>query len=525
MTRLKKPDHKMLLWLFCISILGFVPWLYLQMQNAIHGDMAWLLIAAGRLLDGRDMASAYYDPNPPLSVILHVPPVFISRLLGAPVEHVANAMILLFIIGCGALSALVMRRLSHLDALDRYTLLLAFGAGATIIASVSFGERDHLIGVALFPFILTQLALSWGERIPRPLQLIIFALGTFMILVKPHFGIVPTVLLLHRLWIRKDLSLLKDLDFLILAAGTLTYTGSIFAFFPDYVDVIFPDVLALYLDNKDPVIAMPMLLSAGIMSAMVLGMELAFSEYKGRQKGFMAALYLIALLCLIPFAVQMKGYYYQILPAYIFFLIAFSYSMLHYLHQYVKSLPIKAPLAITITFALAYSFRPLVMGYPTHQGYNTLPMARAITDNCNKDQCSVLIFHNNIEIAPQTFLYSGTQWASRFSSFWMVPEIHNGLQQNAAAVITREQAEALQQKYTGFVKQDLTRYQPDLIILMRNFYFADQTRFDFVSFFDLSREMRAYEKVDELVMDQGAYFAGTNLGSAITLEYDIYAHR
>src|SRR5690606_32184496 len=122
----------------------------------------------------------------------------------------------------------------------------------TVLSSVYFGERDQILGIALFPFVMIQLGLTFSWPRPRPAvfwSVVIF--GAVLILLKPHFGLLPTILLLHRAILQRRLALWKDPDFIALVTATSCYILFLLVFFSDYLTIILPDVLRLYLPESE----------------------------------------------------------------------------------------------------------------------------------------------------------------------------------------------------------------------------------------------------------------------------------
>src|SRR6185503_1175273 len=137
-----------------------IPWVIALMGTALNTDHAWLLITAERLLDGGDHLHDFFQPNPPLSILLYVPDVVLARVAGIPVYYTP------YIIGLlaqAASSLAVYFLLKKCTALDASTLLVFTGAyvlaGTYLVSTIYFAERDEFVVWGLVPFLIAQLAI------------------------------------------------------------------------------------------------------------------------------------------------------------------------------------------------------------------------------------------------------------------------------------------------------------------------------------------------------------------------------
>lgn len=73
-------------------------------------DVAWLLYAAGRVMDGAKLYVDIYEINPPLAIYFDFPPVGIARLFGWPEIPVFYGYVLALV----GLSLLLSRNLINL---------------------------------------------------------------------------------------------------------------------------------------------------------------------------------------------------------------------------------------------------------------------------------------------------------------------------------------------------------------------------------------------------------------------------
>lgn len=128
-------------------------------------DNAFLLYAAGRVLDGAKLYVDIIEINPPLIVALNFPPILLARLLGVPdllVFRVGVAALLgLSILVCQVgVRAIIPEPASHL----RSYLTVLIGFVLFLLPGEVFSEREHLMLALVLPYLFLAIA----RRMDRP---------------------------------------------------------------------------------------------------------------------------------------------------------------------------------------------------------------------------------------------------------------------------------------------------------------------------------------------------------------------
>lgn len=494
---------------------GLFTWMSIHSQTAITADTLWLCEAAERLLSGQKMSESFYDPNPPLSVILYLPPALIAHLGWMTVYSAAFYYTLLLVLLFAFLTFRLLKAAPDINITANMTITGALLISATVLSSLSFTERDQILGAALIPFVLAQIAVTRKWPVSRIILHLALFFGAVLILLKPHHGLIPTLILLHRLVTQKKLSVCKDPDFLYLAGAVLAYIAVLFLFFQDYLRVIFPDVISLYL--REP--SQRVLIKAAAYGMIGLAAVLVALVLNNKNKLVMFLL-MAAIISMIPFIVQMRGYHYHLIPAAIFF---WCGSALLTKESLEKLMAPHYAMLVTTAFMTVFSFMltPTRIYFPTHQSYQTMPMTELLKEKC-PEPCPFFVLNDHIEITHQTALYGGYSWASRFPSFWFLTGLHNNPSLPAATFQEK------QDKYAAMVAEDLKKYRP-YIILLGEFKLSDEKYFDFVSFFSSSEDFRKewahYERQEDFSMDQRVYFTGTSLAKPRPITYQVYIRR
>jgi len=435
-------------------IICLLPWLVQEQAKAINHDIAWLVEGASRLLEGRTMAGAVYDTNPPLSILIYIPALLFKNVTGWSLE----STVLLLTLFCAALSAaasfLILRRWPAFDFMDAVVFVCLFGIAATVFSYPDTGQRDQLIAFALVPFTLLQLVLTYRYPRARGLVWVVFFIGAILLMLKPNFGLLPTILLAHRMIVQKRVDIFRDPDFIALAVTTTAYLALVWFFFQDYISVIFTDVVDFYARFTQIGFLVRAVLWGGIYSLGLLAV-FRWAQKLPEEKQYLLRLLMIASLAnLIPYLSMMRGFSYHILPSLICFVTGIGFFYFSLMRQSTRPV-----VAATVTFI----FLSLV-GYGIHaapqvakkQTIRSLPVTQLVRD-CGPD-CKFWIMAPSLPITQLTAFYAERPHASRFPSLWFLKGLARLKQENP------EKYQKYAAKYAAMMAEDLKEYAPDLII-------------------------------------------------------------
>jgi len=144
----------------CIATLILL-WFSNYFQAAIGSDVSFLTLAAEKFLLGMKMSEAYYDTNPPLSILIYVPAVLLSQLSGLQLYTSLHIYFTLLFTISFILSVNVIRKLPNITHEQRVIILCCFAYITTIFSGYDFGQKDHILALFLFPLVILQLLLTY----------------------------------------------------------------------------------------------------------------------------------------------------------------------------------------------------------------------------------------------------------------------------------------------------------------------------------------------------------------------------
>jgi hypothetical protein len=492
---------------FAPVLAAFVPWLFAQMNTSLNTNHAWLTICAERLLDGGRQLTDFYEPNPPLSILLYVPGVLLSRLTGIPVYYMPY-LTGLAALGLSTLAVYFLLRKWPLVEGQALTVFIgAYLLAGTVLASrMFFAERDEFTVWGLMPFLIAQLAITRGAALPRRLTWAVLIPGAACILIKPHYVLLPAALILHRMITqRKFFPVQRDADFIALAGASAIYALLVALFFRDYVSFILPDFLKLYIPvHRRAVTLKKTLRGAGLLAALLAGAAFPLTEDIKRAVRQCAA---AAALCGVLFMLQGKGNYYQEIPFMVFIFCGAALLLYEIGCRAGRSPFCSAFVTLSLLAVFACAETPVRSGFPTHEDYKKLKLTQLAAQVPRGG--SFFVFSEGMEMIHQASIYGGAVHASRFPDLWWLDGLTRGWGSAGKSA-----------RYAGYVAEDIERYKPQVMAI-------DGAYFGLISWLDryspsFRAEMTHYRKDGQLVDNRRDYFRGTALDYDHVIVYDIY---
>lgn len=225
-----------------VIVLAFV----LSAVQPINHDVAWTLIAGGRLLDGAVFGRDIVDLNLPWIYYISAAAVAFARLFHATDILSLTGLIVLV----ASISAGIIRRVLHTvhvdDAGFRYACVFAFFAVALLAPGQDFAQREQLIFILMAPYVVAVACRSTHGLVGKFEGVIIGLLGGAALMVKPHWVLLPVML---EIWLlvrtRRVRALLRTESVTLAVAGTAGLASTLWLA-PLYSSAMVPLALETY---------------------------------------------------------------------------------------------------------------------------------------------------------------------------------------------------------------------------------------------------------------------------------------
>jgi hypothetical protein len=232
---------------------GFVSFMLLP----VNGDVSWLLVVCGRLLDGAQLNIDMIEVNPPFSIWLYMPYALLERLVGGAAELWMTAGVVGTALASLAISCRMLSRGE--PAYHKAWAMTALPVIAFTVLCLfpeDFGQREQWALIALLPWVALQCIRQRHQDFAAPArwQVVLAGIcaGIAVMIKPPHFALalmLPSACLAvyRRSW--KPLFVFENL---LGAAIAAAYVVSILLFEPFFVTKILPLAGELYLPLRQP---------------------------------------------------------------------------------------------------------------------------------------------------------------------------------------------------------------------------------------------------------------------------------
>ncbi len=456
---------------FTLFVLCLLPWFSTYYNQVVNTDIAYLTTASERLLDGQKMSEAYYDTNPPLSIILSVPSIWISQTFGVELFHAIKIYHLLILAFCTLLSAMLIKNIKTLKVEEKTLALMGFLSAATFMTAYDFGQRDHLLGLSLFSLFILQYKQTYKIKTGKIVKLLTLTTASAFILLKPHFGLIPLFMFVYRAVKQKRITVFLDIDFIALSLAAIAYIAIILTYFGDFTATILPDVIDLYLvqssENARFSSLSTMIICAVILAALIM--------LTGVKNHMIILLAIVSVISFIPAIIQAKGWFYHALPAYMLMGAALALLIRSSIIKIIGgkqersdafprilSLILSAGIVFYVPSAISQTKNPTF----THEKYQNTALVDLIK-NCEQQsgQCPFYVMHNIINLPHELSLYSGQEHASRFPVPWFMAPLIAFNYDPANTHLTQEDVKRFENKYEKMMIEDFKKYDPQLIFV------------------------------------------------------------
>lgn len=516
-------NYKFANWTILAIVL--LPWLVMRALQPTHPDILWLCMAMERLLDGLTMSGSAYETNPPLSLLVYIIPAALHKYFDLPVAWTTLAQSTLIFAGCTFMFSRVLKCFPSLSERHRLALLLGYILAATIGSQKAFGERDQWIGMVLPPFVLIQAAITYGIYTQRRFTWPFMMLGSLLIWLKPHHGLIPFLMILHRIYKQRSVAFLKDPDFISLATMTCLYLPLTWLFFRDYVEIIMPDVIVYYFQH---VFIVDLVFNA--IFALLFSFAIFAGTWEFLKKSAVFHMIMFFTLCgtlsVIPVLVQAKGFYYHYCPMIMFLApggMLFLYEMAQ---RYSSTRRFALPLATLIVAAIGYTGAPLKFEFPRYEELT------AIVSEANQtsDNKSFWIYDDVMDLPQQLNEATGIPYASRFASTWFLNAMYGDMRRERDGKLPPEKSAKLHKdflRFSSMMAEDLKINKPNVVIMLSpDFFFKNyDEKFDMIAFLSQNPEFKEawqpYVFSRQVTYEQVIYFSNLDYVDPTKI-FDVY---
>jgi hypothetical protein len=489
-----------------------------QLNRPAPPDMAFLLYAAGRLLDGATLYRDVVEINPPLVIWLNVPIELLARAIHVS-EFVVYRLAAAALVGAlfGFSFQLVRSYvLPDRPPYGRYLLLLLCFA-LFPLAGDDFGQREHFVLALLTPYILLVAAQRRGAALRgvgphRSERVVIGVLAGAALALKPHFAPAWLALVFFQPARGRWRSAPE-------AVWTLVFLG----FYAAVVLLVTPEFLTMaaalgpaYLRYiREPWYSL-FVLAPGAPLVFVALLAAAVLRRRSRDPVLWALLATEVVACYLAGMAQQKGLRYHFYPssALAFVLLGLvatdAPAAAERLSQRLYG-RVSRVLAVTIVLVtFGGDLVHIAGGSPADRRAQAEldDLVGFVRAHAEGRPVGILSYH--IAAAFPLVNYAGVRLASRFPHLWLLPVSYEDSLDAGGALAYRTPAEMQPpEKYLwDAVRQDLTESQPNVILVLRPARDVARNglrRLHYIQYFGRDPELAVLFRQYQLVAEKGEY--------------------
>lgn len=422
-----------------------------QCLIGLDTDVSWLIIVGEKMLDGDRLYVDIFEVNPPASVLIYLPGIFLARLSGLTSEFGTAFSVFAL---AGASIWATSRLLEHGGLLKRelrWPLLMCALFAFVLLPGALFAQREHIAVLTLLPFIALLAVRSRGMKAGALAALVAGVGGGITVAIKPHFILAVAPMVAFTMWRLRSLRAGLAIESVAAGAVVVAYGILIVTAYPIYLKEALPLIKTVYLPAKGSFsevwLSLPMLMFwlSGIVSLLLLlraqsGRSLAVLPLIGAL-GFAAAL-----------GVQGKGYVNHAYPS-----VALGLSALVLvLIEGVGDKKLKTLGAGAFGFlAIMSSFIFLVVYHPG---------VAQLVERVGPPKPRMIVAGSNLSVGHPLTRWVDGEWVGRRGALW-VTGIATGLLKEPMGEKRRSALRSYIAQDRRIFVEDVIRARPDVVLV------------------------------------------------------------
>lgn len=237
-----------------------------------HFDITWLTMIGHRVLGGEQLFVDVYDTNPPFSVGLYLPFVWLENVTGIRTHIWISLGYFSLLSASLAVSMRMMRDHMAMTVNQRRFVIVGLAAVLCCVMPTTFGQREHFGITAALPwFFLIAARAKSDAPISTSFGLTIGAMASILLLTKPFYALGLGLPLLYLAWQKQSWRAPFQPEAWTLGAIGIAYAAIVIMAFPGFFEFL-PLIVDVYTPHRRSLMAIILAMAPYILPALLLAL-------------------------------------------------------------------------------------------------------------------------------------------------------------------------------------------------------------------------------------------------------------
>lgn len=288
-----------------------------HLTRPLTTDVSWLLSVSDRVLKGAVLYRDILEANPPASMLLYLPAVWLEQRIGLAAE----ATVVIATVALALASLAVSRRILRAGGIAADDGVVPVGEALLLVLPADvFAQREHVALMLLLPMV-ALIAARCGGSAARVRTIAVAGIGAGVAMaVKPPLALAILLPALYACWRLRSIAAIVRAEYVVAGLVVVGYAGLVALAYPDFGGRMLPILDEVYLPFRVSY-AVLLLQSGAQWLWMLLVVVLGFAGIRLARPEIAAPL-LAAVGCFGSYVLQAKGWAYQAYPAFALTLVA-----------------------------------------------------------------------------------------------------------------------------------------------------------------------------------------------------------
>lgn len=484
-------------------------WAIVYLLPPANFDASLILAVSQRWLDGERLYVDLIDVNPPLIFAVNLIPAFIAKLTGISAPSVMIGCILVLI--CCSLwlsTKLLPLALDNSDRTVRMMVLPLMLFALVIFPGEIFSQREHLMLITLFPYMLLACARIAAAPVPSGRRVAIAILSAVGFALKPHFLAIPALIELFVISRQGFKSWACDFVPWLMAALIASYPIAAWIWTPEYFTQVLPLVMSAY-SKVGGATTLTVLLGNQLGPALLIMIPLGIAAYVARLPNLIRIIVLAGLGAAISGLIQDKGWPYHLFPAqalaYVLTGLTVAAALDRMPHHNQSNASDDVPTTSRAALgAMMLAFIAVTLNirstFYDQWGFSESPAAQlARIVKPNAEGSYVLILSPGVYPHFPMLNYAHAKLGLRFQTIWPLQGSYEDCTDDEPRYHTRDKMPNAEKVLDDAVIADFAKYRPPLVIIDKvpGIKYCGHKDFDLIEYFSrqpgFAAEMAHYD--------------------------------